>query len=111
VLISTEQCQTLAYDLFTLQDRGRLFMSAGEYVYAGQIIGEHSRDNDLNVNPGRGKKLTNVRNKAAEEKRTLTPYVALSLEDCIDFINDDELVEITPKAIRLRKMPGAIRKN
>ncbi|GBR77511.1 GTP-binding protein LepA [Candidatus Termititenax dinenymphae] len=111
VLISMDQCQTLAYDLFTLQDRGRLFMSSGEQVYVGQIIGEHSRENDLNVNPGRGKKLTNVRNKAAEEKRILTPHIVMSLEDCIDFINDDELVEVTPKAIRLRKMPWAIRKN
>lgn len=105
VLVSMEQCQTLAYDLHVLQDRGALFMGAGEQVYVGQIIGEHSRENDLQVNPGRGKKLTNVRNKAAEEKRTLTPHIRMSLEDCIDFINDDELVEITPKAIRLRKMP------
>lgn len=106
VLVSMDQCQTLAYDLYALQDRGALFMGAGEQVYVGQIIGEHSRENDLQVNPGRGKKLTNVRNKAAEEKRTLTPHIRMSLEDCIDFINDDELVEITPKAIRLRKMPA-----
>jgi GTP-binding protein len=105
VLVSMDQCQTLAYDLYALQDRGALFMGAGEQVYVGQIIGEHSRENDLQVNPGRGKKLTNVRNKAAEEKRTLTPHIRMSLEDCIDFINDDELVEVTPKAIRLRKMP------
>jgi GTP-binding protein len=110
VLISMEQCQTLTYDLFNIQDRGRLFMGPGEQVYVGQIIGEHSRENDLMVNPGRGKKLTNVRNTAAEEKKILTPHIQLSLEDCIDFINDDELVEITPKAIRLRKMPGAFKK-
>lgn len=107
VIVSMEQCQTLAYDLHTIQDRGILFMGAGEQVYVGQIIGEHSRENDLMVNPGRGKKLTNVRNKAAEEKRNLITPLKLSLEDCIDFINDDELVEVTPKAIRLRKMPGA----
>lgn len=110
VLISMEQCQTLAYDLFNIQDRGILFMGAGEQVYVGQIIGEHSRDNDLWVNPGKGKKLTNVRNTAAEEKKILTPPHILSLEDCIDFINDDELVECTPKAIRLRKIPGTARK-
>jgi GTP-binding protein len=103
VLISQEQCQTLAYDLFALQDRGVLFMGSGENVYPSQIIGQHARENDLWVNPGRGKKLTNVRNKQAEEKRILTTPRNLSLEDCIDFINDDELVEITPKAIRLRK--------
>ncbi len=110
VIVSMEQCQTLAYDLHTIQDRGILFMGAGEQVYVGQIIGEHARDNDILVNPGRGKKLTNVRNKAAEEKRILTPPHNMSLEDCIDFINDDELVEVTPKAIRLRKIPGAVRK-
>jgi len=110
VLVSMDQCQTLAYDLFNIQDRGVLFMGNGEQVYVGQIIGEHSRENDLWVNPGKGKKFTNVRNTAAEEKKTLTSPHILSLEDCIDFINDDELVECTPKAIRLRKMPGTIRR-
>jgi len=85
-------------------------MGSGEQVYVGQILGEHSRENDLMVNPGRGKKLTNVRNTAAEEKRTLITPINMSLEDCIDFINDDELVEITPKAIRLRKIPAYYKK-
>ncbi|MBU1627876.1 translational GTPase TypA [bacterium] len=106
VLIAMENCRTTAYDLFNLQERGILFLGPGVDVYAGQILGEHNRENDLIVNPGRGKKLTNVRNTAAEDKKVLAPHLQLSLEDCIDFINDDELVEVTPKSIRLLKMPG-----
>lgn len=102
-MISTETCTTVAYALFNLQSRGRFFMGPQEKVYEGQIIGENSRENDLNVNPGKGKKLTNLRASGSDENVILTPYTRLSLENCIEFINDDELVEITPKSIRLRK--------
>ena len=102
-MISTENCVTVAYALFNLQSRGKFFMGPQEKVYEGQIIGEHSRDNDLNVNPGKGKKLTNMRASGSDENVILTPYTRMSLENCIEFINDDELVEVTPKSIRLRK--------
>jgi GTP-binding protein len=107
VLISMEGCATVAYALFNLQDRGKLFLGPGEKVYAGQIIGEHARDNDLVVNPAKGKKLTNMRASGSDENVVLTPPINMSLEDCISYINDDELVEVTPKAIRLRKRGGA----
>ncbi len=103
VMISTEPCETVAYALFNLQERGRLFMGAGESVYEGQIIGEHSRDNDLVVNPGKGKKLTNMRASGSDENVVLTPPTILSLEQIISYITNDELVEITPKSIRIRK--------
>lgn len=102
-MISTETCTTVAYALFNLQSRGRFFMGPQEKVYEGQIIGENSRENDLNVNPGKGKKLTNLRASGSDENVILVPYIRLSLENCIEFINDDELVEVTPKSIRLRK--------
>jgi GTP-binding protein len=107
VLVTMEACTTVAYALFNLQDRGKLFLGPGEKVYAGQIIGEHVRDNDLVVNPAKGKKLTNMRASGSDENVILTPPVNMSLEDCISFINDDELVEVTPKAVRLRKRGGA----
>jgi len=103
VMISTEPCETIAYALFNLQERGRLFMGAGQSVYEGQIIGEHSRDNDLVVNPGKGKKLTNMRASGSDENVVLTPPTIFSLEQLISYITTDELVEITPKSIRLRK--------
>jgi GTP-binding protein len=103
VLISQDQGETNAYGLFYLQERGALFMGPGEKVYGGQIIGLHSRDNDLVVNPSKAKKLTNIRTTAADEKLILTPPREFSLEAALEFINDDELVEVTPKAIRLRK--------
>jgi GTP-binding protein len=103
VLVAMEECTTVAYALFNLQERGRLFMGPGEKVYEGQIIGEHSRDNDLVVNPAKGKKLTNMRASGSDDAVILTPHVEMSLEDCIAYINDDELVEITPASIRLRK--------
>ena len=103
VLIAKENCTTVAYALFNLQDRGTLFLDPGVKVYTGQIIGEHCRTGDLVVNPAKGKKLTNMRASGSDENVILTPPKQLSLEDCIAFINDDELVEITPKAIRLRK--------
>jgi GTP-binding protein len=103
VLIVQDQGETNTYALFYLQERGVLFMGSGEKVYPGQIIGQHSRDNDLIVNPSKAKKLTNIRTTAADEKLFLTPPRAMGLEAALEFINDDELVEVTPKSIRLRK--------
>jgi len=103
VLVVKESCTTVAYALFNLQDRGKLFLGPGIKIYKGQIIGEHCRAEDLVVNPAKGKKLTNMRASGSDEKVLLTPPTAMSLEDCIAYINDDELVEITPKTIRLRK--------
>ena len=103
VLTVKENCTTVAYALFNLQDRGRLFLGPGIKVYAGQIVGEHCRKEDLVVNPAKGKKLTNMRASGSDENVVLTPPVAMTLEDCIAFINDDELLEVTPKSIRLRK--------
>ncbi len=93
----------LAYALFDLQERGRLMVEHGDEVYEGQIVGIHSRDNDLVVNPLKGKKLTNMRSSGADEKLILTPPVKYSLEQALEFINDDELVELTPDSIRVRK--------
>ena len=102
-LVAMSTCTTVAYALFNLQDRGRLFVGPGVNVYAGQIVGENSRENDLTVNPAKGKKLTNVRAAGSDENVVLTAPTILSLEGCINFINDDELVEVTPQSIRLRK--------
>jgi len=103
VLISTENGVSVAYALWNLEDRGRMFIGPQEQVYEGMIIGEHSRDNDLEVNPLKGKKLTNVRASGTDEAVRLTPHVKMSLEEAIAYIDDDELVEVTPKIIRLRK--------
>jgi GTP-binding protein len=103
VLVSNAQGKSLAYALFNLQDRGRLCIGPGEEVYEGQIVGIHSRDNDLTVNPLKAKKLTNIRSAGADEKLILTPPVRFSLEQAMEFISDDELVEVTPSSIRLRK--------
>jgi GTP-binding protein len=103
VLIVQEAGETNTYALFYLQERGQLFLGPGEKVYAGMIIGMHSRDNDLVVNPNKAKKLTNIRTTAADEKLFLTPPRVMTLEAALEFINDDELVEVTPRAIRLRK--------
>ncbi|MDR3353155.1 MAG: translational GTPase TypA [Zoogloeaceae bacterium] len=103
VLISQENGEAVAYALWKLQDRGRMFVQPGEALYEGMIIGIHSRDNDLVVNPVKGKQLTNIRASGTDEAVRLTPPVALTLESAIEFIADDELVEITPKNIRLRK--------
>jgi GTP-binding protein len=102
-LVVKETCTTVAFALFNLQERGRLFLGPGVRVYGGQIIGEHCRAGDLVVNPAKGKKLTNMRAAGSDENVILTPPQHLSLEDCIAFINDDELVEVTPAAIRLRE--------
>jgi GTP-binding protein len=103
VLISAEQGEAVAYALWKLQDRGRMFVSPGDPLYEGMIIGVHSRDNDLVVNPVKTKQLTNIRASGKDEAIMLTPPIALTLESAIEFIADDELVEITPKSIRLRK--------
>ena len=103
VLVSAEQGDAVAYALWNLEDRGRMFVSPGERLYEGMVIGIHSRDNDLIVNPIKGKKLTNVRAAGKDEAVTLTPPIQLTLESAIEFIEDDELVEVTPKSIRLRK--------
>ena len=103
VLIAMEAGQALGYALFNLQERGRLFIGHGEQVYEGMIIGIHSRDNDLVVNPLKGKKLTNIRAAGSDENIILTPPIRMDLEQALEFIDDDELVEVTPKSIRLRK--------
>ena len=103
VLVSQEDGAAVAYALWKLQDRGRMFVSHNEPVYEGMIVGIHSRDNDLTVNPVKGKQLTNFRASGTDEAVRLVPPVSLSLEYAIEFIDDDELVEITPKNIRLRK--------
>jgi len=103
VLISGEQGDAVAYALWKLQDRGRMFVSPGERLYNGMVIGIHSRDNDLVVNPIKGKQLTNVRSSGTDEAVALVPPIQMTLESAIEFIDDDELVEITPKNIRIRK--------
>ncbi len=102
-IISNGTGKALGYALFNLQDRGRLFIGPGDEVYEGQVIGEHSRTNDLTVNPLKAKQLTNIRAAGTDENIILTPPTRLSLEQALEYINDDELVEVTPEAIRLRK--------
>ncbi|SHF25545.1 GTP-binding protein [Microbulbifer donghaiensis] len=103
VLVSMVNGKTLAYALFALQDRGRLFLGHGEDIYEGQIVGIHSRGNDLVVNPTKAKQLTNIRAAGTDEALTLTPPIRHTLEQALEFIEDDELVEVTPNHIRLRK--------
>ncbi len=103
VLISIEDGTSVAYAIFNLEDRGTFFIGAQEQVYTGMILGEHSRDNDLEVNPLKGKKLTNVRASGTDEAVRLTTPVRMTLEQAIAYIEDDELVEVTPRNIRLRK--------
>ncbi len=103
VLISMENGEAVAYALWNLEDRGRMFVGPQAKIYTGMIIGEHSRENDLEVNPLKGKKLTNVRASGTDDAVRLTPHVEFTLEQAIAYINDDELVEVTPNAIRLRK--------
>ncbi|OFV32579.1 GTP-binding protein TypA [Neisseria sp. HMSC15C08] len=103
VLVSQEQGEAVAYALWNLEDRGRMFVSPNDKIYEGMIIGIHSRENDLVVNPLKGKKLTNVRASGTDEAVRLTTPIKLTLEGAVEFIDDDELVEITPQSIRLRK--------
>ena len=103
VLVSNENGEAVAYALFNLQERGRLFVAPGERLYEGMVIGIHSRDNDLVVNPIRTKKLTNIRAAGKDDAVLLTPPIQLTLEYAVEFIADDELVEVTPLSIRIRK--------
>jgi GTP-binding protein len=103
VLISTAGGAAVAYALWNLEERGSMFVSHGDAIYPGMVIGAHSRDNDLDVNPAKGKQLTNIRTTSKDEAVRLTPPIQMSLEEAIAYIADDELVEVTPKAIRLRK--------
>ena len=103
VLVSQENGDAVAYALWNLEDRGRMFVSPGEKLYEGMVIGIHSRENDLVVNPIKGKKLTNIRTSSTDEAVRLTPPIKMTLEYAVEFIDDDELVEITPLSIRVRK--------
>jgi GTP-binding protein len=103
VLVSMASGKALAYALFNLQERGRLFIEPGEDVYEGQIVGIHSRESDLTVNPMKAKKLTNIRAAGRDDNVLLTPALRSSLEEALEFLDDDELVEVTPRSIRLRK--------
>jgi GTP-binding protein len=102
-LVSDRQGESTSYAMFNLEPRGILFITPGEKVYEGMIVGEHNRDNDLNVNACKAKKLSNMRASGKDDSIILTPVTPMTLEKAIEFINDDELVEITPKNIRLRK--------
>ncbi|HAR80160.1 MAG TPA: translational GTPase TypA [Succinivibrionaceae bacterium] len=103
VIISNSTGKSVPYALWFLQERGRLFVEPGEEIYEGEVIGLHNRDNDLTVNALKTKKLTNVRAAGSDDNIILTPAVHMSLEQCLEFINEDELVEITPKSLRIRK--------
>jgi GTP-binding protein len=103
VLIANGTGKALGYALMNLQERGRLFTRPGDEVYEGQVIGIHARDNDLTVNPLKAKQLTNIRAAGKDDNVLLTPPVVFSLEQALEFIEDDELVEVTPDAIRIRK--------
>jgi GTP-binding protein len=104
VLVSMEDGDAAGYALWKLEDRGKMFIGHGERVYKGMIIGEHNRDNDLEVNPIKGKQLTNMRASGKDDAIRLTPPVIMTLEQAIAYIEDDERVEVTPKSIRLRKV-------
>ncbi len=103
VLVSLERGEAVAYALWNLEERGILFVGPGEKVYPGMVIGEHSRPNDLDVNPLKGRQLTNIRAASKDENVILTPPTRLTLEQAIAYIADDEVVEVTPESIRLRK--------
>jgi GTP-binding protein len=102
-IVSNGAGKALAYALFNLQERGRLLIGPGDEVYEGMVVGIHSRDNDLVVNPLKGKQLTNIRAAGKDDNILLTPALRLTLEQAMEFIDDDELVEVTPKNIRVRK--------
>jgi GTP-binding protein len=103
VLISTDQGEAVAYALWNLEDRGPMMIEPGARVYQGMIVGEHTRGNDLEVNVLKGKKLTNIRTTSKDEAVRLTPPIRMVLEKALSYIQDDELVEVTPESIRLRK--------
>ena len=103
-LISMEKGTAIPYSLNKLQDRGKFFVDPGEEIYGGQVIGEHTRDNDLPVNVTKTKKLSNVRSAGADEKVKIAPAIKFSLEEALEYIQEDEYVEVTPSSIRLRKI-------
>ncbi len=103
-LISMETGNAVAYSISNLQDRGRFFVNAMEEVYEGQVIGEHTRDNDLVVNVTKNKQLTNMRASGTDEKTRMAPPIKFTLEEALEYIGPDEYVEVTPKSIRLRKV-------
>ncbi len=103
VLISTGDGEAVTYALWNIEERGRLFITTGAKIYQGMIIGENAKDNDLDVNPLKAKQLTNIRTTSKDEAVKLTPITPLTLEQAIAYIEDDELVEVTPQNIRLRK--------
>jgi GTP-binding protein len=104
VIISMEEGTATAYAIDGLQDRGKFFIEPGEIVYKGQIIGEHTKENDIEVNVQRGKKLSNMRASGSDKAVKITPAIKFSLEEALEYIEDDEMVEVTPKSIRLRKL-------
>jgi len=103
-LVSMEQGQALAFAIDRLQDRGRFFIDPGEQIYIGQILGEHSRDNDLEVNVIKGKKLSNMRSSGADDAAKIVPKIQFSLEEAMEYIREDEYLEITPESLRMRKI-------
>tara|TARA_Y100001001_G_scaffold89897_1_gene87770 strand:+ start:89 stop:538 length:450 start_codon:yes stop_codon:yes gene_type:complete len=103
VLVSMATGKSLGYSLFNLQERGRLFVSPGAEIYEGMVVGIHARANDLAVNPTKAKQLTNIRAAGTDENILLTPPIETTLEYGLEFINDDELIEVTPRSIRIRK--------
>jgi GTP-binding protein len=104
VIISMEEGASTAYAIDGLQDRGKFFINPGDIVYKGQIIGEHTKENDIEVNVQRGKKLSNMRASGSDKAVKITPAIIFSLEEALEYIEDDEMVEVTPKSIRLRKL-------
>jgi GTP-binding protein len=103
-LVSAETGQALAYSIDRLQDRGRFFVDPGDQIYKGQVVGEHSRDNDLEVNLIKGKKLTNMRASGSDEGMKIAPKIKFSLEESMEYIRDDEYLEVTPLSLRMRKI-------
>ena len=103
-LVSIEKGQVLAYSLDKLQDRGKFFVEPGDQVYIGQVIGEHTRSNDLGINPIKGKQLTNMRSAGSDGNAKIAPKVDFSLEESMEYINDDEYLEVTPESLRMRKI-------
>ena len=103
-MVAMETGTAFAYSIDKLQDRGKFFIDPGEEVYAGQVVGEHVHDNDLVINVTKAKQLTNVRASGSDEKARIIPKVVMSLEECLEYIKADELVEVTPKSIRMRKV-------
>ena len=103
-LVSDRDGVALSYSLYNLEPRGTLFVIPNAQVYEGMIVGEHNRDNDLDVNATKGKKLSNMRASGKDESMILTPVIPMSLEKAIEFIKDDEIIEVTPENIRLRKL-------